>query len=419
MMQKKNGASIDETTIQGKYQKQFMRQEKDSMIFSPKIVQTTQNRTRCFQSLQTRADSNPGSKSNRNGMRPSGFHHKTHSQSAVCEFAKFITLTTNMTGYWANHYDDKKDLEFWTRFGFDVAMPYIGSSLQADRFVQRGGGPLYKTFSDWKVSMVILNVDAALFELTDNLLWDRDKKFEAEFARKIYESENIESSVKDFFQNHPEVYEQIMVKLKKLQEVFDQIELKTSKGIMVDSEVEEMFIKAGLIDSVIYDDMKKQNSQLGKDYIYNELIENGYIDEELFAEKSSDEDLEQQVFDAMAESMYNDLYQEKNGEIKFPFSQPTDLGTIDWMEIHSSDNPWFNWMPYSNETNDRLAFYILYDTSRVPVAYLKNHLVYSALCNLRFLPGQWNVITALSIHAVYKSIMDPLKFYLREQATGH
>lgn len=324
------------------------------------------------------------------------------------KLAKQIALGTNFMGYWANHSDEEKTLEWGGRFTYEVMVSYFGGNLQSKIFTTKGGGPMYKTFYDLLSGASISGFDSLIYRQVDKTFWNQKSKFQKEFAKIIYESDDPESTIKNFFEKNPQVEAKILEHFQKIQQIFDNAELKNSKGTMVDSDLEQLFMKAGLIDDVVYSDMDLKNKEIGKDYIYNELIDNDYIDPDLFRSDVPDSELQDQLYALLAEINYEDLYNHKSGEIRYPFTDPINIGDTDAFEIHSG-----------NEALDRFLFHISYDAAKTPIAYPKNMLVYKILCNGRFLPGNTNVYMALGVHLIYKATMDPLKFYLREQATGH
>ncbi len=360
--------------------------------------------------------------------------HRQGANKLYQNTAKTITLTTTAIGYWSTHLNDEKNSEWFGRYGFEMAMVYIGSQWQSKIFTTKGGGPFYKSMNDIFSGWVMNGVDAASYGVTNRLFWRKDSKYEDEFARIIYESENLEQTIHEYFQSRPEVEQEILQRLRKVKQVFDETDLKISRGTMVDSKLEETFIKAGLIDNVVYSDMEQKNRELGQDYIYHELMESGYLDEDLYKNYNTDEELRDQVVNMLTEIKYQDLYKDRESTIKYPLLPEVDLDSHE----NLGDVPWeaqlaipllslpanFVDMPMQiqtgNESIDRLLFQATFDVGKFPLAYMKNVGVYSLLCNFDgILPGKTNEYAALALHAVYKSAMDPLKFYFRNQAIGH
>lgn len=400
----------DESALVTSYKKQFLQQEKEfNEYFHQHLIKGFQKQLDAGAAYQRALVRTQIRKSTEYECSLPDSLVRKEANRTYQRLAGKISLGTNFMGYMTVHGDEEKDEEWITRMTYEMAISYFGGQVQARIFTRKGGGPLYKTTHDLLSGTVITALDGATYWATNENLWDKKSKFELEFAKMINETNNIKQTVHQYFSEHPEIEQKILQEFQKVHDVFDELELKNSKGTMVDSDMEDAFIRAGLIDNVLYSDMELKNRELGKDYIYHDLIESGYLDKDLYRKSETNEEFEHQLFDIMADMMYQDLYDHKSGELKYPMLDPIAFadGDIDSMEIQSG-----------SETLDRMIFYTSYDIAKTPFAYAKSNLVYRILCNGRFLPGNMNIALAVGTHLVYKSIMDPLKWYAREQATG-
>lgn len=415
-----NIASMDKWKDPFKYEKQFLQQErKYNDIFSKKLSKYFQREKNISLAYgQALIKTQLQKKAEYECSLPSSAV-RLASDRSYQRLAKQIAVGTNFMGYWANHGDEQKSPEWMGRFLYDMSVGYFGGNIQSKVFTTRGGGPMYKTFYDLLSGDIISAFDAFIYSRLGKSSWNTREKYQSQFAKIIYESEDTDKTIREFFAKNPEVEAKIMERFKKIHDVFDQAELKNAKGTMVNSDMEDLFIKAGLIDDIVYNDMEIKDRELGKSYVYHELLENGYVDPDLYKTDVADKDLQDQLYALLAEIRYEDLFDHKSGQIKYPlidpitqvklpFMDPVSISDFDAIEIQSGD-----------EGVDRFLFYAGYDLGKTVVAYPKNNLVYKILCNGRFLPGNTNVALALAVHLAYKATMDPLKYYLREQATGH
>jgi len=320
--------------------------------------------------------------------------------------AGLISLSTNFYGYWNTHGDEEKNWEWIGRFGYELVVPLMIGQVQARYFTTQGGGPLYKTFREWLVGGGGSIADSSIYWGAGELWWNKNKELEDDFKKLIYESPEVKNTIETFFKDHPEVKDRIMAEFEKIAAVFEEVELKNYRGTMVTSEMEDAFARAGLIDNVLYSEMELKNRELGKDYLYHELIESGWLDEDLYREAVDNQDLENQIYELLGEIRYNSLFDQKEDELDLPMLDPMETG-IDWLEIQTG-----------NEGLDRALFNPFYDAAKTPIAYPKNLAVYWLLCKARNWPGNSNIVAAWALHLTYKAYMDSFKFYVREQMTG-
>jgi hypothetical protein len=321
-----------------------------------------------------------------------------------------ISLITTANGYWSVHKEEDKDLEWISRFGYELLAGQLGARVQAAAFTSnKGGGPFYKITRDMISGLYISSGESALYGGVSTVFWDKRSKLENDFKNLIYESPDPKKTIEQFFIDHPEIKGQILAQFGKINQVFNEVQLRNSKGDMVDSDMEDAFVRAGLIDNILYSDMQLKDRELGEDYLYHELIQNGYLDEDLYRDSQTNEELEDQIIELLADIQYQNLYDYKTGELNMPFLDPMTIGDgdLDWMEINTG-----------SEALDRSLFYPMFDLAKTSVSYPKNYAVYWLLCNARHWPGNSNLYAALGLHLVYKAYMDPFKYYMREQATG-
>lgn len=317
-----------------------------------------------------------------------------------------ISLSTNFYGYWVNHSDEEKDWEWIGRFGYEMVAPLLVGQLQARYFTNQGGGPVYKTFREWLVGAGASSFEAGAYWGASELSWNKKNELADDFKKLIYESPDVKNTIETFFKDNPEIKDRIMAEFEKIKNVFDELELKNYRGTMVTSEMEDAFVRAGLIDNILYSDMELKNRELGEDYLYHELVESGYLDEDLYRDAVDNQDLENQIYELLGEIRYNSLFDEKEDELDLPLLDPMETG-IDWPEIRTG-----------SEAVDRALFNPIYDAAKTPIAYPKNLAVYWLLCKARSWPGNSNIIAAWALHLTYKAYMDSFKFYVREQMTG-
>lgn len=336
---------------------------------------------------------------------------RLEANKAYKKTASYISLGSTAYGYWLAHNDENIDAEWLARLSYEVLMGQVGAYFQSNVFTNsalKGGGPLYKLTREWFYGSIISTFDAIVYRGAGKLL-DSREELEKEFKDLIYQSPDPKKTIEEFFNDHPDVRDQILERLKKMNAVFEEIQVRNSKGDMVDSEMEDMFIRAGLIDDILYSDMKLKDRELGENYLYHDLINDGLVDEDLYRDSKTNDELEEQIMELLADIKYKELYDNKSGELKLPLLDPIVIGDgdIDRIEFDTGSEMW-----------DRALFYPLYDASKNVVAYPKNYAVYWLLCNARNWPGNTNVYAALALHLVYKTNMDAFKFWLREQATG-
>lgn len=416
----------DEPKLLQTYKDQFLQQEKNfNAYFHKRLIRDLHHESDVGLAYQKALQRTQLRKSTEYECSLPDSKVRKETNRVYQQLAGKISLGTNFLGYMTVHGAKDKDAEWISRMAYEMAISYYGGILQAKLFTgskilgkqgpsmissKSPGGPINKITKDLTSGSVITAFDGLVYASVNKGLWSSKSQYQQEFSQIIYEATNVPQTVHEYFSSRPEIEERILNEYSKIKNEFDQLELMNAKGTMVDSDLEDAFVRAGLIDHILYSDMEQKNRELGKEYIYHDLIESGYVDPDLYRQSKTDEELEQQLFDLMADIRYQNLFTNKSGEIRYGFIDPIRFrdGDIDSLEIQTG-----------SETTDRMAFYLAYDIVKTPIAYAKNNLVYQLLCNGRFLPGNLNVALALATHLVYKSTMDPLKFYFREQATGH
>lgn len=335
--------------------------------------------------------------------------HRRNITRLYRKWAGYTAFATGVMGYYGAHSNDEKNGEWWGRFLYEVSVSLLGGYVQSRIFTTKDGAPLYKVSHDLASGSLITLMDATIYKAASSVFWSQEDKYKNEFARIIYESENVRQTVTEFFKAHPEIESKILAQLQKVESVMNEVNIKLGKGTLVNDDIENEFIKAGLIDNIFNFDGSLNEKELSKDYVYHDMIENGYIDPELYKNHTTDEELRDQIYGLLRNIVYNDAYENKSREIKYPLLPAVNVGNIDWLEIRTGD-----------EALDRMIFYpLVYDLPKTPLAYAKNHFVYDLMCKGYWkMPGNTEQYAAIAINAAYKAIVDPLKYYLREQATG-
>ena len=325
------------------------------------------------------------------------------------KLAKTISLSTNSMGYIAAHSSEEKTPEWFERFLYDTTMGYIGVSAHAMIFTTKGGGPFYKLLYDYLAADTVSFGSAFIYQGLNSTVWSSDSKYREEFAKIIYESSDVEKTVQDFFKKHPDVEKRILDNFKQIHERLEISKPSLPDGQSLSESDLEIFAKKILIDDVTYSAMKQKDQELGKDYIYHDLLKSGQIDPDLYPDHVKDDEWEDELYSSMAEINYDGLYERKTGQIKYPGMNPWDVGNIDLIEFKTG-----------YEGADRFLFYsIVNDPLFVTMAYPKNMLAYKILCTGRFLPGNSSAYLAAGLHLAYMSLIDPLSYYMRNQVTGH
>lgn len=336
---------------------------------------------------------------------------KQEADGKYSVYAQSISVTSSVIGYWANHNQEEKDSEWWGRIGFDVLVPYITTNLQLTTFLRKSRSPVLKPWDSYTTSLKGMLIDAAAYSGMNNYLWDSSEKFQTEIARSVYQSENVEQTIRDFFQDHPEIEEKVTHNFQALEKISKILEQEDVEQLSR-AQIRELFVKEGIIDLAF----PKAHTIPGDNPIdYKEILAtNGIKPDANGIIEVSDEEMNA----VLADIMYEKMFKNKNSSIQFWFGDPVDLEGINvpFTGIDLGDLPEIG---TGSQTWDRYIFNTSFDGVMSIPLITRSQFIRQVICKQRLLPMKAGLVSSLITHAIYKGATEPVKYYVRKQTTGH
>lgn len=351
---------------------------------------------------------------------------RLYSNSVIKRWTKRISIATYSSGYMMNHWDEPKDQEFFTRMGFDVAIPFIASILRVNVFTKKGQTPVWKIYNDWeKMAGATALFDAGGLILLDNLFWSHDAVFPShrtknEFIERIKQTDDVKKLFDEVLTEggeHQEIaelvfekYNEIATRINALYERQANGEFKSEKDLVDEA------IKLGLIDELF------------------DKSDSPYLSEE---EIEAHDQLEEELLDQFAEMIYQEKRARKKEYANWygikldsddlqnipPFTAGYIAEYGDQYNIMRSQE-WEFLDPFEmsdsfHDALNRYMFYRVWDGGFYSwIIYARTHLMYKALCQWRLRPVG-SPMGAIAVYAAFKAVLDPITFYVRKKTTGY
>ena len=398
---------INESQIAGKYQKQFWKQEMGMSDYFHKVLGKNLKRSRYgIDQIDSFAESYFRA-SIKASERKTLINECTHPSSIVRgdvqnlykKFLIYISMSASGLSYAAAHRDEPKDLEWMARISFDVFGAYfINKFVFMPVYSSKNQSPIIRDFMYYPMMVGVGTlVDGAMYQATIQNAYNDDDRYREEFEKMIYQSENVEETVKQYFVKYPDMEANITARLQTLEDVFQKIKNERPDN-MTAKDAEEIFVKSGLVESYFTNQALK-----GSDYrfpdrsMYQHYVNEGLIDADMF---STDEATEDQLIDIMTDIVYQDI---------------RNHGSLNPRPVGEGDG-----FIFDRETSDRMGFNLgTYELVHTPAALIKNSLVYQSICYGRYLPAPASIVMGLGAYTMYKGLIEPWKFEARDEQTGH
>ncbi len=399
---------FDETDLINKYERQFWKQEKDLNDYFHKVLKKNLKRNRYMTDQADVFGDSYFRASIKASQKKTLLNECTHPSSIVRgdinalykKFLIYISMTASGVSYVAQHHDEPIDAEWLSRMSFDVFGAYfINKFVFSPIYTSKNQSPIIRDFLFYPALVAVgTAVDGTAYQALIQSNYNDDDRYKEEFAKLIYESDNVEETLKQYFSQHPEVEKNIMDRFTKLESIFQQVKEKPEN--LSPQGARDLFVKTGLVESYFADESLKGVDRMFPDKsMYQTYVDEGYIDADMF---SNEGEMDDQIIDIMTDIVYQDV---------------RNHGSMD-PEAVSDEYP--EWLPFDHETYDRMKFNLItYETVHAPIALLKNSVVYQAICYGRYLPSPASVMLGLGAYTAYKAALEPWKFETRDEQTGH
>jgi len=294
---------------------------------------------------------------------------------------------------------DSGDFGEWTaKFGAETMIAWLSSAIQASAYTAKNRSWYFKSLLYEMATFEAIGADAGVYQLLSKWFWDTDDQYETEFARIIYQSQDMNGTLDKYFKDKPDVKKQLGDRYKTILDTLMDLGRKGDLGLI---SADEMVAESKkLLKESEFSNDKDPASQLRQDPFYAELLDKNLIDPDLLKQTN---DVDDDIINVMTEVVWQNAKYENQGG----FDPERKISGI------------YGFLPFSNETDDRFKYNIEWERYHFPASLVKNYLVYRTICYDRYLPYPANIITAIGAYALYRIPNDYFKQHYRRIENGY